>query len=154
MGWGMPNVQKGSSVPAVLFILATMPSLPLMIEGFSYLAQRYPNVINVIPGIEVEFDPVSGRYIFIESWGMLLYPVLVLALLTVIFLRKTEFQEGSFLMLGLVVPFFVVITISVVEAVFNGGGENNFGFLAAYLLFTSPYLLGIIGHYLLSRMVW
>ncbi|AEK72882.1 hypothetical protein GQS_04905 [Thermococcus sp. 4557] len=137
-----------------VFILATMPLLVLMVGGFDYLAQRYPGLIDTLPGITLGFDPTSGGYIFIESWGRLFYPVIVVALLTTIFLKKTGLPEDSFMISSLVVPLLVILTALSVGVVFGGGCEYEFGFFAAYLLFVLPYLLGALGHYLLSRLVW
>ncbi|CAD5243575.1 hypothetical protein [Thermococcus camini] len=136
------------------FILATMLLLVLMVGGFDYLAQRYPGLIDMLPGITVESDPTSGGHIFLESWGRLFYPILVVALLTTIFLKKTGLPEDSFVISSLVIPLVVILTALAVVAVFGGNCEYEFGFFAIYLLFVLPYLLGALGHYLLSRLVW
>jgi hypothetical protein len=149
-------MEKMKGISSILFLLFTMALSVAMISGAERIAQTHPDTINSIPGFHVEYDTNAGRYLFTDSYGVELYPIIISALLTVIFLWKARVPFGGFVALTLLVPLFVSIGVSMASLFFTSTGhtdDEGVGLFAAYLLFVVPPLLGTAFYWFLHRTI-
>jgi len=143
------------NIKAFLFLFFTTPLLALSMIGMNELAQYYPKIVDMLPGFRVWYDSHLGRYLVGDSYGFI-YPILFLALLTVIFLWKTRFSLGDFIVLSILVPLIVLFTVTIISIftlpshAYRDDGVVTF--FAFYVMPVTSFISGVTFYYLLSRI--
>ena len=144
--------QVGKTFAFVFFATVLWNALVTCINK---LAQYYPEVINRLPGFHVEYDSYSGHYLFVEgSYGFELYPILLLALLTVIFLWKTEFPVDTFILFSIMVPFVVNILALVVSSFLSPSqyiDDSSVSFILTYIMPLTGFLSGAFFYSIIKK---
>ena len=131
-------------VKTSFFLLFTSPLWALTIFGITGLAQRYPHAIDVLPLITVHYDPISGEYLLSGDYE-LVYPTLLLLVLTLIFLWKTKVSLQKFGALALLVPLITLIGAVVLSLISDHSGYRDDGMVLLVGFYIMPVISFLLG---------
>ena len=128
-------------IKTIFFLLFTSPLWALTIIEISALAQHYPDIIDALPLVRVEYDSLSGRYLLGGSYE-LVYPTILLSLLTLLFLWRVKPLVREFVAFALTVPV-MTITVSMIIGTVPSSPSTYRAVIS--------YSIGAILYYLLSK---
>lgn len=127
----------------------------LTIFGINELAQRYPRAVDALPLVTVRYDSILGRYLLLGDYEIV-YPTLLLIVLTVLFLWKSKVPLQEFGALAIFVPWITLIAAVVISSLSGRSGHRDDGVVllfAFYILPVVSFLLGAGAYVLCQKLI-